>query len=110
MTDRLAERVLGWRPAPDRFMTGARTYILRARFRPFTDIRDALRLAEKLTRRYSLTADATGFTAEIQYQERVERATANHKARAVTLAIARVLELDHSGVQNAIQKGIQKSS
>jgi hypothetical protein len=72
ITDRLVERVFGWRPAPGRFMTGARTYILRQRFRPFTDVRDALRLADKLTRRYSLNSNTDGFTAEVNYRGRLD--------------------------------------
>lgn len=94
MTDHLAERVLGWRPTADRFMTGERSWIPRSRFRPFKDVRDALRLADKLTRHYSLTAYPDGFTAEVCVRGRTGRATARHKARAITLAVARVIDLD----------------
>jgi hypothetical protein len=110
MTDKLVARVFGWRPAPDRYLTGERTWIPRSRFRPFNDIRGALRLAEKLTRQYSLTADSTGFTAEIRYQERVGRATEKQKARAITLAVARVLDIDLPLAGNQVQKGVRRSS
>jgi hypothetical protein len=110
ITDRLVERVMGWRPAPGRFMMGERNWTPRSRFRPFKDIRDALRLADKLTRQYSLTADAAGFTAEVRYRERIGRATARNKARAITLAIARVLDFDLPPAATVFQKGARKSS
>jgi hypothetical protein len=116
MTDNLAERVLGWRVTPDRFMTGERSWISRSRFRPFTDIRDALLLADSLSRHYSLTSNPDGFTAEVNYRGRLGRATAKQKERAITLAIARVLDINPppatatslnctNSVENAIQTG-----
>jgi hypothetical protein len=93
MTDRLAERVHGWRAKPDRFMTGDRTWIARSQFRPFEEVSDALRLADKLTRRYSLSSTPDGFIAEVSYPGRVGRATARHKARALTLAIIQAMDL-----------------
>ena len=94
MTDRLVERVLGWHAAPDRFMTGARGWIRRSGFRPFTEISHALRLADKLTHQYSLTATPAGFAAEVRYRDRIGRATAKDKARAITLAVAQAIDLD----------------
>jgi hypothetical protein len=94
LLDQLVERVFGWRAAPDRFMTGGRTWIRRSRFRPFIDIRDAFRLADALTKQYSLTALGTGiFIAEVPLPERVGRASARNKARAISLAIADALGL-----------------
>ena len=75
LLDRLVERVFGWRATPDRFMTGARGWIRRSGFRPFHDVRDALRLADALTRQYSLTSHPGGFTAEIHLRGRTGRAT-----------------------------------
>jgi hypothetical protein len=94
MTDKLVERVFAWRLAPDRFLTGGRNWIRRSRFRPFNDIRDAIRLADKLTRHYSLTSHPDGFTAEVRFRGRTGRATARNKARAITLAVAQVVDLD----------------
>jgi hypothetical protein len=92
LADRLAERVLGWRTAPGRFLTGGRSWIPRSRFRPFNDVRDALRLADALTKQYSFTASAAGvFSAEVRLPKRVGHATARNKARAVTLAVADAL-------------------
>lgn len=94
LVDRLVEQVFGWRPAPDRFMTGGRSWIRRPRFCPFHDVRDALRLADKLTRQYSLTSHPGGFTAEVHFRGRTGRATDKHKARAITLAVAQVVDLE----------------
>lgn len=94
LLDRLVERVFGWHPTPDRFMTGSRGWIRRAGFRPFHDVRDALRLADALTRQYSLTSHPGGFTAEIHLRGRTGRATAGQKARAITLAVAQIVDLE----------------
>jgi hypothetical protein len=97
LADALAERVLGWRPAPDRYIKSGRSWITRSRFRPLTDIRDALRLADALTKDYSLLANPGGFTAEVRHSGRIGRATARNQTRAVSLAVGKVIGIIPGG-------------
>lgn len=95
LTDQLAERGLGWRLAPGRFLTSGRSWIPRSRFRPFVDVRDALRVLEAVTNDYSLVATPGGaFTVEVRLRGRVGRAVGEPKARAISLAIAQAMALD----------------
>ena len=67
LTDELARSVLGWRPAPDRYLKPDRGWVPRSKFRPLTDIRDAFRLLDQLTGDYSLAAvPGQGFTVEVR--------------------------------------------
>jgi len=47
VTARLAERVMGWSVAPDRYLIGNRSWIPRWRFQPLERLEDAFRLLEK---------------------------------------------------------------
>jgi len=97
LADALVQRILGWRPAPDRYIKSGRSWIPRSRFRPLADVRDALRLADTLTKNYSLSATLGGFTAEVRHASRVGRATASNQARAVSLAVAKVIGIIPGG-------------
>lgn len=95
LTDELAARALGWRPAPDRYVKSGRSWIPRSKFRPFVDVRDAFRLLDAVTKDYSLISlPGGGFSAEVRLAGRVGRASGEPKARAISLAVARAMELD----------------
>lgn len=94
ITDMLAERLLKWRPAPDRFMTGRRNWIRRSLFQPLRNVNDALRLVRRLGNNYTLVSASEGCTVEVRFSGRLGRATASHEARAITLAVAQVVDLD----------------
>lgn len=94
LTDELAKRCLAWRLAPGRYIKSGRGWIPRSKFRPLVDIRDAFQLLDALAADCSLvrkhgrvcivTVDAGG---------RKGRATAPSEARAISLAIAKILGL-----------------
>jgi hypothetical protein len=95
LTGELASRVMGWKTAPDRFVKGGRSWIPRWRFQPLVDLTDALKLLDQATHRYSLTCSGPrGFTAEVQVGTRRGKASGKHKARTITLAVARALGLE----------------
>src|SRR5436853_200927 len=48
LTAIVAERVMGWTVAPDRFMTGKRRWMPRWRFQPLAKLDDAFGLLEKV--------------------------------------------------------------
>jgi hypothetical protein len=47
LTAILAQRVMGWRVAPDRFLMGNRRWSPRWRFQPTERVKDAYRLLER---------------------------------------------------------------
>jgi len=95
LTAALAERVMGWKASPDRFMKSGRSWIPRWRFQPLVDLADAFRLLDKGARRYSLTCDGRRtFSVEVQVGTRRGKAAGKHKARTITLAVARALGLE----------------
>ena len=91
----LAEKILGWRVAPARFLTGNRQWIPRWHFQPLTNLEDAFRLLETAASSYTLRAShhAT-FTAEVCIAGRTGRAAGKSKATTIALAVARAIGLD----------------
>src|ERR1700687_6061055 len=94
LTDELAIRVLGWQPSSDRFSKPGRGWIPRWRFRPLEDLADALRLLDAAALRFTLTADARTFIADVEINPRRGKASGVDKARAITVAVARALGLE----------------
>jgi hypothetical protein len=94
----LAEQVMGWGVAPDRFLVGHRSWIPRWRFQPWERLEDAFCLLEKAQpEQYRMGAGRDGlFSAQVQIQGRVGEARDGSKARAITLAIARALGLEEA--------------
>jgi len=92
----LAERVMGWNVAPDRFLIGNRSWIPRWRFQPLERLEDAFRLLEKAQpEHYSMGLDGSGcFCAQIRIGGKLGVARGESKPRAITLAIARALGLE----------------
>lgn len=95
LTAVLAERCMGWKAAPDRFMKSGRSWIPRWRFQPLVDLADAFRLLDQVANRYTLTSDRRRpFSVEVQVGTRCGKASSKNKARAITLAVARALGLE----------------
>jgi len=94
LTAALAERVMGWKVAPDRFIKSGRSWIPRWRFRPLAEIADAFRLLDHAAAHYTLTRDCSAFAAEVQIGSCRGKAVGEHKARTITLAVARALRLE----------------
>ena len=95
LTDQLAERGMGWRLAPGRYLSSGRSWISRSRFRPLVDVRDAFRLLDAVSTDYTLLATPGGvFRAQVRRAGRIGEATGEPKARAIALAVSRALGLD----------------
>ncbi len=94
LTDELALRVMGWKPAPDRFVKSGRSWIPRWRFRPLTELSHAFRLLDQAADHYTLTRNNSTFAAEVQIQSCRGKAVGEHKARTITVAVARALRLE----------------
>jgi hypothetical protein len=94
LTAVLAERVLGWRAAPDRFIKQGRSWTPRSRFKPLARLEDAFLLLDRAGGTYVLSVGSDRFfSAEVRVGERIGRASGEPKARAITVAIARALGL-----------------
>ncbi len=96
LTTLLAERILSWTAAPDRYLVGNRSWIPRWRFQPLERLEDAFRLLEKAQpEHYSMGAGADGvFSVQVRICGRGGEARHESKPRAITLAIARALGLE----------------
>ena len=95
LTAELAQKVMGWNVAPDRFLIGNRSWIPRWRFQPLERLEDAFRLLDKAEpEHYSMGLDSSGcFCAEVRIGGRLGKARDNSKPRAITLAVARAMGL-----------------
>jgi hypothetical protein len=98
LTATLAERVMRWGVAPHRFLTGNRGWIPRWRFQPMKNIEDAFQLLDEIDPdecRMSKCRDAD-WTIRITTRGTVGCAQDASIARAITLAVARAIDLDVS--------------
>lgn len=94
LTAHLAEFVMGWKRAPDRFIKPGRSWIPRWRFRPLEELADAFQLLDQAADHFRLTCDRNRvFTAEVQIGHHRGKASANQVARTITTAVARALGL-----------------
>jgi len=95
LTALLAERVMGWKAAPDRFIKSGRSWIPRWRFNPLEKLDDAFLLLDH-TRlsRYVISMSDGGFQVEIEIDGKLGKAMGEPKPRAITLALARCLGLE----------------
>ena len=94
LTDALAG-LLGMRKAPGRYLKPGRSWIPESRFRPLSDVRDALSVLDSLAADYVLKRTGTGsFLAEICIAGRVGKSMGDAKARTICLAIAGALGWD----------------
>jgi hypothetical protein len=92
----LAERVMGWGVAPDRFLLGGRRWLPRWRFQPLTRIEDAFQVLEKAATTFTLTANADGtFAARVRVgKNRPGSASGISKATVISTAVGRAIGLD----------------
>jgi hypothetical protein len=98
LTAILAERVMGWAAAPDRFLTSNRHWIPRWRFQPLTKVEDAFQLLEHVATAYTLTASRPGmFAAEVRIHASIGHASCESNATAITVAVARAVGFDVPG-------------
>jgi len=89
LTAILAERVMGWKVGPNRFLTGKRSWMSRSQFKPLVDLKDAFQLLDAATNDYSLLSGPDRvFTALVRLGGRVGRGIGEPKARAISLAVA----------------------
>jgi hypothetical protein len=94
LTEHLACKVMGWKMAPGRFIKSGRSWIPRWRFRPLEDLGDAFQLLDAAASQYKLVfLQGRPFTAEVRAQGRIGRAFGESRARTITLAVARALQL-----------------
>ena len=95
LTAVLAERVMGWTVAPDRFLMSDRRWIPRRRFQPLSNLEHAFQLLERAASTFTLATTTNGtFTARIRVGNHVGIASGEPKARAISLAIAEAIGLD----------------
>jgi hypothetical protein len=95
LTCELAERVMGWRATPDRFIKLGRSWIPQWRFQPLVELADAFQLLDTAANRYSLSRDRNGFfDTSVQIGGRRGKASGEPKARTITIAVARALGLE----------------
>jgi len=93
----LAERVMGWRSAADRFLIGNRRWIARWRFQPLKNLGDSFRLLDAAKpAEYAMGRKRTGaFWVRVRLSKSaVGEAHCKSKPRAICLAVARALGVD----------------
>lgn len=101
LTKLVAERVMKWTAAPNRFMLGHRKWIPAWRFRPCEIFEHSLHLldAAKPTA-YSLSADQTGcFWARVEIGGVLGEARDRSRPRALTIAVARAAGIEADEVR-----------
>jgi hypothetical protein len=95
LTAVLAERVMGWKVAPDRFIKSGRSWLPKWRFAPLTRLEDAFQLLDRSASSYKLErVGSATFAVEVELDGRIGKASGEPKARAITLAVARALGLE----------------
>jgi len=93
LTAELAERVLGWKATPNRFIKSGRTWIPRWRFAPLVCLDDAVQLLDTAASSYELVGENGAFAVEVRSGSRTGKASGKSKARVITIAVARSLDL-----------------
>lgn len=96
LTEELARHVMGWKPAPGRFLLKDRRWIPRWRFQPTENLGDAFQLLESARpEQYTMGATSRGeFWAKVRIAGDAGEAHDRSKPRAITLAVARALGID----------------
>jgi hypothetical protein len=102
LTAILAQRVMGWRVGPDRFLMGDRRWQPRWRFRPLERSPDAIRLLEAAAPQlYTIQENKNGVVSvRVQIEGTTGEAQERSKARAIVLAIARALQMPVDSLEN----------
>lgn len=98
LTAILAERVMGWRVAPGRFMMGDRIWKPAWRFQPVEKREDAFHLLDAAkAAEYSIAAHGNRFTVRVLVDGTTGEATESCESRAITYAVARAIGLEPAG-------------
>lgn len=99
LTTQLAQRVMGWEAAPDRFLLGERRWLPRWRFQPTEKLEDAFRLLDAAApQNYKMGREAVGlFWVRVRIAGKTGEAQSQSKPQAITLAIARALRIPAEG-------------
>jgi len=92
----LAERVMRWRVAPDRFLTGSRGWLPRWKFQPTQKLTDAIRLLETAApQEYYVATDSNGvFRVKVKIGGISAQARNKSKPLAICLAVAAALGIN----------------
>ena len=107
LTDELAERVMGWRAVPYRFIKSQRSWLPKWRFAPTHDIGHAFQLLTASTPTfYKIEAQNDGRVMVEVEGSQIGRATAKSLANAITIAIARSIGIQ---VPNELLSNPEKS-
>jgi hypothetical protein len=96
LTALLAQRIMGWRVGPDRYLLGGRQWKPRSWFQPTKRLIDALRLLKAANAdQFTVVRAGRGlWSATVQISGVVGEATENSEASALTIAVARSLGLE----------------
>jgi len=96
LTAELAQRVMGWGVAPDRFLLGKRSWMPRWRFQPTNKLEDAFRVLETACPDfYRMGAGKRGtFSVEVQIHGKIGKSRGDSKPLAISLAVAQALGLE----------------
>ena len=96
LTAVLAERVMGWRVCPDRFLTGNRCWLRRGEFRPTECLQDAQKLLDSIpTTEYSMGSTRGKLCwARIRIDGGAGEASARSLALAICLAVAKAIGIE----------------
>jgi hypothetical protein len=91
LTALLAERLMGWTPAPDRFLLSNRRWMPRWRFQPFKELSDAFQLLEGAKPdRFVMGCDGgEEFWVRVEMTGRIGTARHSSKPYAITTALMR---------------------
>jgi hypothetical protein len=96
LTAILAERVMGWGIAPERFLMGKRRWIPRWRFQPVENLDDAFQLLEKAApQEYSIGGDDKGNVyVHVRIAGSAGEARGTSRPLVITYAIARAVGIE----------------
>jgi hypothetical protein len=96
LTTLLAERVMGWSVAPDRFLKDGRRWMPRWRFQPSKNVENALALLDAANPDECSIVRARGsdWTVTVRIGDAVGKAQDASQARAIALAVAQAVGLD----------------
>ena len=95
LVDRLAQQVLRWTVARDRFLLGNRGWIPRWKFSPCERLNDAVKLLDGAApTSYAIIRTNGQFQVTVDVEGNVGRASGQSRPRTIVLALARSLGLE----------------
>jgi hypothetical protein len=105
LTAALAQRVMGWHVAPDRFLLEGRSWIPSWRFQPLERLHDALRLLEasNASEYFIHKRRERGVSVRVELKGSFGEAYEESLPKAITFAVARAVGLDWDGGRSITQ-------